>query len=168
MKRVNVLTLSAINLAVLVVLDAARAFAAHPLDSLSGEEIRTAISVLRDAGDIDAATRFARVDLDEPLKVDILAWKPGKPFVRKAFIVARRDRTVYEAVVDLGTRNVERWNAIPNVQSALITEELQDAGRIARADPGWQAAMRKRGYSSFEDLFCPALSAGYFADPVEE
>jgi primary-amine oxidase len=168
MKPVNVVTLSAINLAVLIVLDPARAFAAHPLDSLSGEEIRTTIAVLRDAGDIDAATRFARVDLDEPSKADILAWKPGQPFVRKAFIVARRDRTVYEAVVDLGTRNVERWNAIPNVQSALITEELQDAGRIARADPGWQAAMRKRGYSSFEDLFCPALSAGYFADPVEE
>jgi len=59
----------------------------------------------------------------------VLAWKPGQPFTRKAFIVVRRDRTVYEAVVDLGARKVERWEAIPNVQTGLAAEELDDASQ---------------------------------------
>jgi primary-amine oxidase len=166
--RPGLFTMCRTIVAALVVLHGSRAFAAHPLDSLSREEVATAVVVLQEAGDIDAATRFALIDLDEPSKVDVLAWKPAQPFIRKAFIVARRDRTVYEAVVDLGARKVERWEAIPNVQSGLVAEELQDAGRITRADSGWQAAMRKRGYTAFENLFCPALSAGYFADPAEE
>jgi len=141
---------------------------AHPLDSLSREEIAVAVAVLREAGHIDTATRFALIDLDEPRKADVLAWKPAEPVIRKAFIVARRERTVYEAMVDLGARKVERWEAVPNVQSTLVGEELQDAERITKTDPGWQAAVRKRGYTAFENLFCASMSAGYFADPAEE
>src|SRR5690348_23353 len=80
--------------------------AAHPLDALSGAEIETAVAALRAAGHADAATRFALIDLDEPAKAAVLAWKPGEAFVRKAFVMARRDRTVYEAVVDLATAKV--------------------------------------------------------------
>ena len=145
-----------------------RALAAHPLDPLSGKEIATAVAVLRAAGEIDAETRFALIDLDEPPKADVLAWKSGQPFARKAFIVARRGRTVYEAVVDLGARKLERWEAVPNVQSAILAEEWKEAQSITSADPGWQAAMRKRGYTTFDHFFCAPLSAGYFADPAEE
>src|SRR6266481_3826747 len=87
--------------AALIILHSARALAAHPLDPLSSKEISAAVSVLRASGEIDAETRFALIDLDEPPKADVLAWKPRQRFVRRAFIVARRDRAVYEAVVDL-------------------------------------------------------------------
>jgi AGAO-like protein len=60
--------------------------AAHPVDSLSREEIAATVAVLREAGHIDAAARFALIDLDEPRKADVLAWKPADPFIRKAFI----------------------------------------------------------------------------------
>ena len=90
--------------AALIILQGVRGLAAHPLDPLSGKEMVTAVGVLRAAGEIDAATRFALIDLDEPPKADVLAWKPGQPFARKAFIVVRRRRTVYEAVVDLSAR----------------------------------------------------------------
>ena len=39
---------------------------AHPLDPLSDAEIDTAVAALRDARDVDADTRFALIDLDEP------------------------------------------------------------------------------------------------------
>jgi Cu2+-containing amine oxidase len=138
------LAVCGIVVAALIVLHGTRASAAHPLDSLSSEEIAAAVAVLREAGDIDAATRFALIDLDEPPKAEVLAWKPAQPFIRKAFIVARRDRTVYEAVVDLGARKVERWEPVPNVQSGLVVEELEDAGRITRADPGQPRHARVR------------------------
>ena len=123
--------------AALIILQGVRGLAAHPLDPLSGKEMVTAVGVLRAAGEIDAATRFALIDLDEPPKADVLAWKPGQPFARKAFIVARRRRTVYEAVVDLSARKLERWEAVPNVQSAILAEEWKEAQQITRADSGW-------------------------------
>jgi primary-amine oxidase len=143
---------------------------AHPLDALSAEEIATAIAVLREAGDADKATRFALIGLDEPDKAAVLAWRPGQPFARTAFVIARRNRTVYEGVVDLATRKVERWGAIPGVQPAISLEELTEAQRITLADGGWQAAMRKRGYGDFnrDKLFCAPMSVGYFADPAED
>jgi primary-amine oxidase len=141
--------------------------AAHPLDPLSSDEIMTAVGVLRDAGLVDAATRFPLIDLDEPDKSEVMGWKPGQPEFRKAFVVARRERTVHEGVVDLAGRKVERWQSIPNVQSSLLTEEWQDARRITIADPGWQAAMRKRGYNTLDQVFCAPLSAGPATDPGE-
>ncbi len=142
---------------------------AHPLDPLSAEEIDTAVAALRDAGDVDAETRFALIALDEPDKRAVLAWQPGQPFTRKAFAVARRDRKVYEALVDLAARKVERWEAVPGVQTAISLEELTEALRITRADPGWQAAMKKRGYSEFgrDKVFCAPMSVGHVADPSE-
>jgi primary-amine oxidase len=139
----------------------------HPLDPLSAAEIRTAVAVLQGAGYVDVSTRYALIDLDEPVKRDVLAWEPGQPFVRRAFVIARRDRTVYEAVVDLSARRVERWQAIPNVESAILDEEVKLARQITMADPRWQEAMRKRGFNNFSEVFCAPLSAGYSVDPVE-
>jgi primary-amine oxidase len=159
--------LSRTLIAALAVLHVAYAVAAHPLDPLSNMEIAAAVAVLRQAGDIDAATRFALIDLDEPVKQEVLAWKPGQPFVRKAFVVARRDRTVYQGVVDLGARRVERWQAVPHVESAILNEEIENAQQITIADSGWRTAMRKRGLDNFEEVFCAPLVAGYSADPTE-
>jgi primary-amine oxidase len=118
--------LAALALAVV----SAHSAAAHPLDALSGEEITTAVAVLQAAGDADEATRFALIGLSEPDKETVLAWRPEQPFARRAFVVVRRGRTVYEGVVNLGERQVESWRAIPNVQSSILVSEWQDAQKI--------------------------------------
>ena len=143
---------------------------AHPLDALSVEEIATAVAILREAGDTDAATRFALIGLDEPDKAAVLAWQPGQPFARKTFVIARRDRTVYEGIVDLAARRIESWEAKANAQTAATgREEWTKAKAITMADPGWQAAMRQRGYDTIapEKLFCAPFPAGYLGDPTE-
>ena len=133
---------------------------AHPLDPLSPDEIGAAVAVLREAGRVDDATRFALIELAEPDKAEVMRWQPGEAEFRKAFVVARRAREVYEAVVDLGARKLESWRLVPEVQSGLTSGEWLQAGRITRADPGWQAAMRKRGYDSVDDVACAPLAAG--------
>ena len=140
--------------------------AAHPLDPLSAPEIETAVSVLRAAGLVDKATRFALIDLDEPSKAAVLGWRPGQPSARKAFVIARRNRVVDEAVVDLTARKVDRWEAIPGVQSAISGAEWHRAQQIATHDAGWRKAMRARGYAGFDKLYCEPHSAGDGADPI--
>ncbi len=141
--------------------------AAHPLDPLSSDEIRAAVAVLREAGLVDDATRFPLIDLAEPDKAEVMVWQPGQPEFRTAFVVARRERAVYEAVVDLAAGRVKTLRQIPHVQSGILSEESADAQRITLADPGWQTAMRNRGYRTFDGVFCGPLSAGPATDPSE-
>jgi primary-amine oxidase len=141
--------------------------APHPLDPLSAAEIETAVAVLRDAGYADDGTRFATIDLDEPVKAAVLGLESGHPVARRAFVIARRDRVVHEAVVELAARRVERWAAIPGVQSAVSSEEWAAARRITREDAGWREAMRGRGYTGLDRLVCTAFSAGNIGDPGE-
>jgi Cu2+-containing amine oxidase len=140
---------------------------AHPLDPLTSQEIGIAVAELRRAGYADAAMRFALIDLDEPEKDAVLAWRPGQEVARKAFVVARRDRAVYEAVIDLVARRVERWQELPGTQSAVLAEEWTNAQRITVADAGWRQAMARRGYGSFDKVFCAPLPAGSLLDPSE-
>src|SRR5213080_4133873 len=129
-----------------------------------------AISVLRAAGHADAATRFPLITLAEPDKQAVLAGHPGQNFARKAFIVVRQQRIVYEGVVDLAAGKLERWDAVPNVQPAISLDELRDAQKITIADPEWRAAMQRRGYVSIDPakLFCAPLPAGSSGDPSEQ
>jgi primary-amine oxidase len=142
--------------------------AAHPLDPLSGPEIELAVTLLRNAGLVDATTRFGLIDLDEPTKPAVLSWRPGQTTPRKAFAIARRSRVVYEAVIDLGAHKVDRWEAIPGVQSAITGEEWRKAQQITKDAAGWRKAMRKRGYAAFDKVLCTPLSAGVVANPVGE
>jgi primary-amine oxidase len=148
----------------------AAAVLAHPLDALSAEEISTTMRVLRAAGHADAAARFPLITLDEPDKEAVLTWRPGQPFPRKALVIARQDRTVYEGLVDLAAGKLERWEAVPNVQPATGIEEWRDARHITMADAAWRAAMQRRGYDTIQSdkLFCAPLPAGYIGDPAEE
>ena len=146
------------------------AFAAHPLDALSVDEIGAVVRVLHVAGHADPATRFPLITLAEPDKETVLAWRPGQPIARKAFVVARQNRTVYEGLVDLASDTLERWDAVPGVQPAISLDELTDAQNITIADPDWRAAMQRRGYDRINPaaLFCAPLPAGASSDPAEE
>jgi primary-amine oxidase len=146
---------------------AAAPAAAHPLDALSGREIAATVAILRAVGDADRATRFALIDLDEPPKAAVRAWRPGMRLPRLAFVIARRGRRVYRGVVDLADRRVARWRPVAGVQSSILVAEWGIAQRATKADPAWRAAMRKRGYGNFADIFCSPLPAGYVADPQE-
>ena len=86
--------------------------------------------MLRAAGYADSGTRFASIDLDEPAKAAVLGSEPAQSVPRRAFVILRRDRVVYEAVVELTSRHVESWTAIPGVQSAISSEEWAAAQRI--------------------------------------
>jgi primary-amine oxidase len=156
-----------IVVAVLIVQLGVRSGSAHPLDPLSAEEINSTIAVLRAAKLTDPGTRFPLIDLDEPAKTSMLTWAPGREIHRSAFVVARRNRVVYEGVVDLTTKSVLRWQMVPNVQPSILSEELELAQHLTMVDPDWQAAMRQRGYTAFDKFYCAPLSVGYFADPAE-
>src|SRR6478735_3550622 len=138
--------------------------AAHPLDPLDAAEIEAAVAALRRAGAADDATRFVAVDLAEPPKSAVLA---GQAPPRRAHAVLRRGTAMAEAEVDLATGRVDGPRGIADAQSGVLLEEWETAAKLTIANPDWQAAMRKRGYTAFDTLFCAPLTVGWFETAEE-
>ena len=52
---------------------------AHPLEMLTGEEIKAAVKVLRESGRVPDGALFAHIVLHEPHKDELARWKTGDP-----------------------------------------------------------------------------------------
>ena len=77
--------------------------AQHPLEPLSADEFRRTNEILRREGHVTGTFRFASIELMEPAKQDVLAWRAGDALPRHSFAVVwnRADNKTYEATVDL-------------------------------------------------------------------
>ena len=65
------------------------------------------------------------------------------------------------------TGRVDGPRSIADAQSGVLLEEWETAARLTMANPDWQAAMRKRGYTAFDTLFCAPLTVGWFETAEE-
>lgn len=137
----------------------------HPLDALTAPEIDRAVAILRDAKKVSDATRFPTVTLLENSKESVLAWRPGEPFARRARVTFLEAGRMYEAKVDLTAGRIDALAEVPDRQSLILFEEFLGASEIVKKDPRWQAAMRKRGYTSYDSIICAPLTVGPVVDP---
>jgi len=136
---------------------------AHPLDPLTPQEISTTVSILQASHKIGADSRFASITLQEPPKDEVLHFTPESPIRRQAFAIVYESthNATFEAVVDLKGRQVLSWRKISGVQPSLLIEEYGIAGGLVRADPRWQAAMRRRGITDLDDVYADGWAPGY-------
>jgi len=134
----------------------------HPMDALTYPEVARAVRLVRDAGLADDRTVYPAITLKEMAKADVLAWQAGDPFTRAALVVMRRAGVTSEAVVDLSTRTVASHRERPGAQPSVLQAEWVRAAELAKADPRWQAAMRRRGYDDPSAIACAPISAGHF------
>jgi primary-amine oxidase len=139
----------------------------HPLDPLSRHEIASAVAILRSEHHLTRESRFPLLALHEPPKVEVLA---GRSVARQAFAIVyeRAPRQTFEAVVDLTAKRVASWTEIKGVQPPLLMDDFILCEQIVRADPGWRAAMRKRGITDFSKVQIDAWSSGYHGVENEE
>src|SRR5690349_8683469 len=61
--------------------------ALHPLEPLTPAEITAAVALVRAIRPLSPLVRFVTVTLKEPSKQTVLAYRPGDPFERRAFLV---------------------------------------------------------------------------------
>ncbi|MGD8809897.1 MAG: hypothetical protein PVG24_09845, partial [Gammaproteobacteria bacterium] len=132
---------------------------AHPLDALSATEIRTAVAILRDSGNVEAGARYPTLTLRENDKGSVRAWRTGEPYSRRALVVVVQDGRVFEAVVDIGSRRVESWLELESVQPRVMLHETEmDA--LLWNDEDWRTSMAMRGYDEDAAIFCTPLTPG--------
>jgi primary-amine oxidase len=149
----------------------------HPLDPLSEAEVTLASDILRTAKGLGETVRFTHVQLEEPAKADVLGWKPGAKFARRAAATLFDCKTgaAHLATVDLQAKAVTAWRehptrAHPFGQPPVTIEEVFKVGDIVKRDTGWRKAMTRRGLNDagIELVQVDPFSAGYFDREVEK
>lgn len=82
----------------------------HPLDRLTVAEVNAVVAILKSAGKVNNASRFATVRLQPTLKAEVWDWQLGEAIPsRKAFVSIKERLKFYESVVD---RNIKRIMAM--------------------------------------------------------
>jgi primary-amine oxidase len=151
--------------AMLVAVPAAAAEApTHPLDALTAAEIDRTVALLRSARRVTDETRYPTISLVENAKAAVLAWRPGQPFERRARATFIEKRRLFEATVNLTSGRVESVTEVKDRQPMILFEEFLGASETVKKDPRWQAAMRKRGYTSYDQIICAPLTVGPVID----
>jgi primary-amine oxidase len=137
---------------------------AHPLDPLTSAEIAVAVRTFQADARFPKGALFPTVVLNEPPKAEVLAYVAGAPFRREAFAIIydRTTNKTFEAIADVKTATLQSWNEVPGVQPGFLVEELSSAPEIVRADPRWQEAMRRRGYTDFSKIQVDGWAPGTY------
>ena len=112
---------------------------------MTAEEIETCVDVLRDAGRIDGTSTFHGCCIYEPPKDEVAAWQLGDSADRRFELVVRHSGEVYEARVSVTRREIDRWEAVPDVVPRVGFVELFKVMEACRTDPTFQEALEQRG-----------------------
>ena len=123
--------------------------AQHPLEPLSAEEFRQTATVLRREGRVGDTFRFASIELKEPAKAAVKAWRPGDDVPRISFAVVldRAENKTYEATVDLIADAVVSFEYVEGVTPNFTVDEFHAVDEAMRENPEVVAALAKRGFN---------------------
>ena len=134
----------------------------HPLDPLTENEIKMAVTVVKKDKSLTEFARFPNISLQEPDKQTVLKFKKGDAIARQAFLVILEPRLnkTYEAIVDTKASKILSWQEVSTGQPPLLDEEYEILDRVAKADIRWQEAMKKRGITDFENVIIDGWATG--------
>ena len=156
------------------ILPATRPSVSHPLDPLTVEEIVEAASILKahlkTQHQLGDRVRFETIVLQEPDKDTALNFQPGDSIERNAFLVILDNdaAATYEAIVSLNEGRVTSWQHVPGVQPRIMFDEFSECEATVKADPQFQAALKKRGITDPNLVMVDPWSAGNYGFADEE
>ena len=134
--------------------------AAHPLDPLTQNEIRTARKAIDATPGLPTFSYFPSITLLEPPKSEVLAFKGGA-FSRRALVHAYdlQNNLFYHVIVDLKSRTVMSYTQRNDGQPPISSSEWITSDALVRANPDWQARLTQRGLKP-ADVYVDVWGAG--------
>ncbi|TRV49678.1 MAG: primary-amine oxidase [Microcystis panniformis Mp_MB_F_20051200_S9] len=138
----------------------------HPLDPLTENEIKMAVTVVKKDKSLTEFARFPNISLQEPDKQTVLNFKKADAIPRQAFLVILEPRVnkTYEAIVDTKASKILSWQEVSTGQPPLLDEEYEILDQLAKADLRWQEAMKKRGITDFENVIIDGWATGMVSE----
>ncbi|MGH3248688.1 MAG: hypothetical protein ACRDOI_21140, partial [Trebonia sp.] len=135
--------------------------ARHPLAPLTVAEAGTAARLALEA--VGPGGRLAYVALAEPAKEAVRGWD-GTPHPRAALAVvyARPQRLAWMVTVSLDAGTVTARVPVPGAQPSLTADEWYGSGELCKSDPGFRAALARRGITDVSAVQVDAWPASNF------
>lgn len=152
--------------------DGAATAVKHPLDPITASEITSLKAVLAEAGHAGDTIRYSYVMLREPDRAVLEGFTPGDPVPREIGVLVTdvAGNTAREMVVDIPAAKIVHDRALNPATDGwgpVLDEDYEAAEVIAKADPRFVEALKKRGIDNLDHVFCAPLSAGVFGDEDE-
>ncbi|MEM9099742.1 MAG: primary-amine oxidase [Pseudomonadota bacterium] len=140
-----------------------RTTALHPLSPLTGDEIMKAAEIVREALQDGASANFEMVELAEPEKSVVRAFKPGDEIHREAWVNAYHTGKsgVHRCRVSLTDGALVSQTFLPEAIPMIAPIEFMEVEDAVKADPRFQAACERRGLD-LELVTADPWSAGNF------
>ena len=123
----------------------------HPLDPLSRSEIERGVAILKGSGELSGQVAFSSVSLVEPPKDEVKTFTPGTPFARVLRFLGvdeyanGRQAGSLAARVNITTGELLEVQRLSSGQVPFGGLDLMLSIKLTKADPDWQAAVRRRG-----------------------
>ena len=141
----------------------------HPLAPLTVDETATACRIALDgAGD---GTLLTYCELIEPPKAVVLAWTgPGSPPVPRlvrCILYRPSARATTVVTVSLDDETVADRTPVPGVQPPVTFAEFAASAEQVKADPGFQAALARRGLTDLAQIQVDPWPASNFGHDVD-
>jgi len=136
----------------------------HPLDPLSQEEIALAAEVVRRELSALGALRFEIIELKEPAKATVRAFKAGDAVDRQARVTVytRKGIGVWRCVVSLADGKLVSTEERPEACPTIQLEEFEEIEQAVKADPRFVEACAKRGVTDMSLVCVDPWSGGRF------
>jgi primary-amine oxidase len=142
----------------------------HPLDPATADEYLAGREIMAAAGLLAGPTRFAYYGLEEPPKDDVLA--PETPDRRlRAFLINTDTGESTDVVVSLPGQRVvsaRRLDPLTDGQMPIIESDFAAVDEIVKADPGWRAALARRGLHDLSEIKACPITAGVFGVAADD
>jgi primary-amine oxidase len=135
----------------------------HPLAPLTAEEIEEACRIVKASGVVDPGVRFVSCALVDPPKQLLAGWD-GAALDRRVLCVvyARPARSTLLVTVSLTDGAVVRLVEDPGAQPQILIEEWFANVEQIKSDPGFQAAMARRGITDMTKVQIDPWPASHF------
>ena len=157
---------------VLVVLArTAPAAVAHPMDPLTADEILGAANILLQGRAAQPGAIFQSIELREPPKSEVLAFRRGTAPSRSVTVFYRQNKRSFKSTfnLSLGTFSPPVLIPISDGQLGLTIQEVSDFGFVFN-DPAFLNALALRGIrtpAQLQQVFVTPLTPGSFGLPEE-
>ena len=131
--------------------DHAQTLPTHPLEPLSRSEIERGVAILKGSGELSGQIAFSSVSLVEPPKDEVKTFTPGGPFTRALRFLGvdesanGRQAGSFDARVNITTGELLGVQRLSGGQAPFGGRDLVQSIKLTKADPAWQAAVRRRG-----------------------
>ena len=143
----------------------------HPLEPLTKDEISLASGIVRrEMTELGETLRFEVIELKEPPKALVRAFKPGDAIAREARVNVFRtgDIGVWRLTVSITESKILTKKHLPDARPMIQLEEFMAIEDVVKADPRFVDACAKRGLTDMSLVCVDPWSAGNFGVEGEE